>query len=66
MASDFLTTGEVAKIMSVSAKTVGDWLASGVLKAYVLPGSKHHRVERKHLRELMKDLGVSEERLSEV
>ena len=58
-----LTTGQVSKVMGVSMRTVVSWIKDKKLKGFTIPGSQHRRVEEKHLRELMKDLGVSEERL---
>lgn len=63
MPDRILTTGQVAKVTGVAMKTVVRWIDSGQLKGFTIPGSQHRRVEEKHLREFMKELGVSEERL---
>ena len=63
MANRILTTGQVARVMGVSMRTVVRWIDQKQLKGFVIPGSQHRRVEEKHLREFMKELGVSEERL---
>ena len=39
-----LTTGEVAKICNVAARTVSKWFDSGQLKGYRIPGSKDRRI----------------------
>ncbi|MFO0894967.1 MAG: excisionase family DNA-binding protein [Phycisphaerales bacterium] len=41
---DVLTTGEVAKICNVAARTVSKWIDSGRLEGYRIPGSKDRRV----------------------
>lgn len=58
-----LTTGQVARVMGVSVRIVANWISRGELKGFRIPGSRHRRVEEKHLKEFMKVLGVSEERL---
>lgn len=63
MADRILTTGQVARVMDVSTRTVTGWIDGGLLKGFRVPGSRHRRVEEKHLKEFMKELGVSEERL---
>ncbi len=63
MTDRILSTGQVARVMGVATRTVTGWIDSGELKGWKVPGSRHRRVEEKHLREFMKDLGVSEERL---
>lgn len=62
-ADRMLTTGQVARVMGVSMRVVAGWIGRGELKGFTMPGSRHRRVEEKHLREFMKVLGVSEERL---
>ena len=53
-----LTTGQVAKFCAVSTRTVAKWIADGHLKGYILPGSKHRRVQRKHLIAFMEKHGI--------
>jgi excisionase family DNA binding protein len=52
------TTGQVAKLCNVSARTVCNWANSGRLKAYRLPSSAQRRIEREHLIQFMKDNGL--------
>jgi len=63
MNADTLTTGQVAKLCSVSSNTVIKWLESGLLKGYVLPGSLHHRIPRKNLVAFMEKAGMPTEEL---
>ena len=49
-----LTTGEVAKICNVAARTVSKWFDSGQLKGYRIPGSKDRRIPRSELLRFMK------------
>ncbi len=65
MLEPLMTTGQIAKVLGVSIRTVTKWMAKGQLQGFVTPGG-HRRIERKHVRALMKNLGVSEERLLEV
>ena len=39
-----LTTGDVARICNVAARTVSKWFDSGQLKGYRIPGSKDRRI----------------------
>ena len=41
---DVLTTGEVAKICNVAARTVSKWFDSGQIEGYRIPGSKDRRI----------------------
>ena len=52
--NDILTTGKVAKICSVSIRTVQNWFDAGLLKGYILPGGKDRRIPRKELNRFMK------------
>jgi excisionase family DNA binding protein len=52
---DVLTTGEVAKICNVAARTVSKWFDSGQLKGYRIPGSKDRRIPLGNLIKFMKD-----------
>ncbi len=65
MLEPMMTTGEVARVMGVSVRTVTKWMLKGDLRGFTTPGG-HRRIERKYVRGLMKKLGVSEERLLEV
>lgn len=53
-----LTTGEVARICHVAARTVSKWFDSGKLKGYRIPGSRDRRIPRERLVEFMKDYGI--------
>jgi len=44
-----LTTGEVASILKVAARTVSKWIDSGRLEGYRIPGSRDRRVRREAL-----------------
>ena len=41
---EVLTTGEVAKICNVAARTVSKWFDSGQIEGYRIPGSKDRRI----------------------
>ena len=49
-----LTTGEVAKICSVSQKTVIKWFDEGLIQGYKIPGTKDRRVSVPELVEFIK------------
>ncbi len=51
---DVLTTGEVAKVCNVAARTVSKWIDSGRLEGYRIPGSKDRRVPVANLLAFMK------------
>lgn len=53
-----LTTGEVARICHVAARTVSKWFDSGKLKGYRIPGSRDRRIPRERLVEFMKTYGM--------
>ena len=53
-----LTTGEVARICHVAARTVSKWFDSGKLKGYRIPGSRDRRIPRERLVEFMKNYGM--------
>ncbi|MHC4563965.1 MAG: helix-turn-helix domain-containing protein [Planctomycetota bacterium] len=53
-----LTTGEVAKVCSVAARTVAKWIDSGRLKGYRIPGSRARRVRRDELERFMAANGM--------
>lgn len=52
---DVYTTGEVAKICSVSVRTVVKWIDSGMLPGYRIPGSQDRRVTAAALEKFAKD-----------
>lgn len=56
--TEFLTTGQVAKICRVASRTVGKWFDEGALVGYRLVSSNHRRVNRKQLIEFMKQHGM--------
>ena len=51
---DVFTTGEVAKICNVAARTVSKWFDSGQLHGYRIPGSKDRRIPVANLMQFMK------------
>jgi excisionase family DNA binding protein len=46
---DVLTTGEVARICGVAARTVTKWFDTGKLRGYRIPGSRDRRIPRTQL-----------------
>ena len=55
---DVLTTGEVAKICNVAARTVSKWFDSGQLEGYRIPGSKDRRIPVQGLMKFMQTHGI--------
>jgi excisionase family DNA binding protein len=53
-----LTTGQIAKICNVANRTVAKWIDMGLLKGYVIPGSKHRRVVKADLAAFVKKHGI--------
>lgn len=51
---DVFTTGEVAKLCSVTIRTVINWFETGRLKGYKIPGSTARRIPRESLVEFMR------------
>lgn len=45
-----MTTGDVARICGVTRRTVIDWIDSGKLEGFRIPGSRHRRVSSESLR----------------
>ncbi len=43
---DYLTTGEIAKLLGVTPRTIIRYIDKGVLKSYKLPGRGNNRVEK--------------------
>jgi excisionase family DNA binding protein len=52
------TTGEVASICNVAARTVSKWIDSGRLEGYRIPGSRDRRVTRETLERFMREHGL--------
>lgn len=50
-----LTTGEVATICKVAARTVSKWIDTGRLEGYRIPGSRDRRVTREALDRFIRD-----------
>jgi excisionase family DNA binding protein len=50
-----LTTGEVASICKVAARTVSKWIDTGRLEGYRIPGSRDRRVTREALDRFIRD-----------
>lgn len=55
---EVLTTGDVARICSVTIRTVIKWFESGDLVGYKIPGSKDRRIPRENLLEFMRRHGI--------
>jgi len=55
---DVLTTGEVARICGVSARTVAHWFDSGRLKGYRIPSSQDRRIPLENLIRFLKEHGM--------
>ena len=55
---DVLTTGEVAKICNVAARTVSKWFDSGQIQGYRIPGSKDRRIPVANLMKFMKEHNI--------
>ena len=53
-----LTTGEVAVICKVAARTVSKWIDCGRLDGYRIPGSRDRRVTRASLENFMRKHGL--------
>ncbi len=53
-----LTTGEVARICNVAARTVSKWIDAGRLEGYRIPGSKDRRVHVATLEAFMRAHGI--------
>lgn len=55
---DVLTTGQVARLCGVAPRTASQWVDSGMLPGWRLPGSKDRRVARAALVRFLRDNGV--------
>jgi excisionase family DNA binding protein len=55
---DALTTGEVAQVCNVAARTVSKWIDSGRLQGYRIPGSRDRRVHVTALRAFVEAHGI--------
>jgi excisionase family DNA binding protein len=44
-----LTTGDIARMYGVSARTVAKWIDNKWLKGFKIPGSEHRRVSHANL-----------------
>ena len=53
-----LTTGEVAKLCNVAARTVSKWFDSGQLRGYRIPGGKDRRIPASELIRFMRAHGI--------
>lgn len=52
---DIFTTGDVAKICRVAARTVAKWFESGKLRGYRIPGSQDRRIPRENLIDFLRE-----------
>ena len=55
---DVLTTGEVAKICNVAARTVSKWFDAGQIEGYRIPGSKDRRIPVQSLMNFMQEHAI--------
>jgi len=55
---EVLTTGEVASICKVAARTVSKWIDTGRLEGYRIPGSRDRRVTREAVRVFIQKHGL--------
>ena len=60
---EVLTTGEVARICHVAARTVSKWFDTGKLRGYRIPGSRDRRIPTEHLLAFMRAHGIPLEEL---
>jgi excisionase family DNA binding protein len=52
------TTGQAAKIANVCTKTVNNWVDSGRMHGYRIPGTQARRIPREHLVRFLKEHGM--------
>ena len=57
-AKNVFTTGDVARICNVAARTANKWFDSGLLKGYRIPVSKDRRVPVEELKRFMMDNNI--------
>jgi excisionase family DNA binding protein len=55
---DVLTTGEVARLCGVAARTVSKWFDNGQLAGFKIPGSRDRRIPRETLVRFMRAHGI--------
>jgi excisionase family DNA binding protein len=55
---DCFTTGEVARLCGVAARTVSKWFDSGQLRGFKIPGSRERRIPRESLVRFMRAHGI--------
>jgi len=53
--TNYLTTGAVAKLFSVAARTVTKWFDTGKIGGYRVPGSKDRRIPKEAVAKFMVD-----------
>jgi two-component system response regulator RpaA len=63
---DVYTTGQIARVLRVAARTAGKWIDTGALKGYRLPGSNDRRVTRANLERFVRESGMPAEWLAEL
>jgi excisionase family DNA binding protein len=55
---EVLTTGEVARLCHVAARTVSKWFDTGKLRGYRIPGSRDRRIPRQQVLAFMRAHGI--------
>ena len=58
MAQRIFTTGQIAKMCKVAARTVAKWCDTGKLEMYRIPGSLDRRITHESLISFMRDYGM--------
>lgn len=58
MNAQLLGPGKAAEMLSVAPRTIQNWIDSGLLKGYRIPGSKHRRCLREDVLEFAKANGM--------
>lgn len=53
-----LTTGDVARMTSVSTRTVCKWMELGLLRGHRIPGSMHRRFTAEAVAAFLKSNGI--------
>jgi excisionase family DNA binding protein len=54
----YLTTGQCAKYCQVCTRTIHNWVDTGLLKGFKIPGSNHRRIPQENLVALMEKHGI--------